>query len=50
LTVGTQMHQTLASLESACADLKSFALETEDKTAKKCLPNTRSSLNLFVKA
>ncbi|HHX96411.1 MAG TPA: DUF1657 domain-containing protein [Clostridia bacterium] len=35
MTVGTQMHQTLASLESACADLKSFALETEDKTAKK---------------
>lgn len=35
MTVGTQMHQTLASLESACANLKTFALETEDKTAKK---------------
>lgn len=35
MTVGTQMHQTLASLESACASLKTFALETEDKTAKK---------------
>lgn len=35
MTVGTQMHQTLATLESACASMKTFALETEDKTAKK---------------
>jgi hypothetical protein len=35
MTVGTQMHQTLASLESAQASLKTFALETEDKTVKK---------------
>ncbi|BCV22050.1 DUF1657 domain-containing protein [Moorella sp. Hama-1] len=35
MTIGTQMHQTLTSLEGAVADLKSYALQTEDKTAKK---------------
>jgi len=34
MTVGTKMHQTLASLEGAKATIKTFALETEDKTAK----------------
>lgn len=34
MTVGTKMHQTLVGLEGAMANLKSFALETEDKTAK----------------
>jgi hypothetical protein len=28
------MHQTLASLEGAAANLKTFALETQDKTAQ----------------
>ncbi len=35
MTIGTKMHQTLATLESAKANLKTFALDTEDKTAKK---------------
>lgn len=34
MTTGTKLHTTLASLEGAKASLKSFALETEDKTAK----------------
>lgn len=34
MTVGTKMHQTLATLESVTANMKTFALETEDKTAK----------------
>lgn len=34
MTVGQKMHQTLASLESAAADLKSYALDTQDKNAK----------------
>jgi len=34
MTVGTKMHQTLASLEAATAEMKTFALETEDKAAK----------------
>ncbi|WP_227765705.1 DUF1657 domain-containing protein [Zhaonella formicivorans] len=34
MTVGTKMHQTLSSLESATSTLKTFALETQDKGAK----------------
>ena len=34
MTVGTTMHTTLASLEGAKADMKTFALQTEDKTAQ----------------
>ena len=34
MTVGTKMHQTLASLEAATAEMKTFALDTDDKTAK----------------
>ena len=34
MTVGTKMHQTLLSLESAVASLKTFGLDTEDKNAK----------------
>ena len=34
MTVGTKMHQTLASLEGVKADFESFALETEDTQAK----------------
>jgi len=34
MTVGTRLHQTLASLEGVKADLESFALETEDTQAK----------------
>ncbi len=35
MTIGTQMHQTLTSLEGAVADLKTYALQTDDKNAKK---------------
>jgi len=35
MTVGTKMHQTLANLEGAAADLKTFALETQDQQAQK---------------
>lgn len=34
MTVGQKMHQTLSSLEGAAANLKTFALETQDKTAQ----------------
>lgn len=34
MTVGTKLHQTLASCESAVANLKSFALDTENQQAK----------------
>ncbi|KKM09351.1 hypothetical protein SY88_19075 [Clostridiales bacterium PH28_bin88] len=34
MTVGSKMHQTLSSLEGAVSDLKTFALDTQDQTAK----------------
>lgn len=34
MTVGTQMQQAIAGLQSAAATMKSFALETEDEKAK----------------
>ncbi|WP_407268620.1 DUF1657 domain-containing protein [Radiobacillus sp. PE A8.2] len=34
MTVGTQMQQAIASCESVLASLHSFALETQDQTAK----------------
>ncbi|GCD10002.1 DUF1657 domain-containing protein [Clostridium tagluense] len=34
MTVGTQMQQAIAGLQSASATMKTFSLETEDKQAK----------------
>lgn len=34
MTIGTKLHQTLASCEGVTADLKTFALDTENKQAK----------------
>ncbi|MFZ5643490.1 MAG: DUF1657 domain-containing protein [Bacillota bacterium] len=34
MTIGTKMHQTLASLEGAAANLQTFALDTQDQAAK----------------
>ncbi|MDQ0286000.1 hypothetical protein J2Z49_001105 [Desulfofundulus luciae] len=34
MTIGEKMHQTLASLESAAANLKTFSLDTQDQMAK----------------
>ncbi|MBO8128036.1 MAG: DUF1657 domain-containing protein [Peptococcaceae bacterium] len=34
MTIGQKMHQTLAQLQSLAGDLKSYALETQDQTAK----------------
>ena len=34
MTIANQLAQTLASCEGACANLKSFALETQDQQAK----------------
>ncbi|WP_446896948.1 DUF1657 domain-containing protein [Clostridium sp. LBM24168] len=35
MTVGTQMQQAIAGVQSAAASMKTFALQTEDQTAKK---------------
>ena len=34
MTVGTQMQQAIAGIQSASATMKTFALETEDEKAK----------------
>jgi hypothetical protein len=34
MTVGTQMQQVIAGVQSAAATMKTFALQTEDKQAK----------------
>ena len=34
MTVGTQMQQAIAGMQSASATMKTFSLETEDLTAK----------------
>lgn len=35
MTIGEKMHQTLATLEGAASNLQTFALDTQDQTAKK---------------
>ncbi|MTI82905.1 MAG: DUF1657 domain-containing protein [Firmicutes bacterium] len=45
MTVGTKMHQTLASLEGAAANIKTFALDTQDKTAKDMFTNLSQQLD-----
>ena len=35
MTVGTQMQQAIAGVQSAAATMKTFALETDDKAAKR---------------
>ncbi|OBR93608.1 MULTISPECIES: DUF1657 domain-containing protein [Clostridium] len=35
MTVGTQMQQAIAGIQSAAATMKTFELETQDKSAKK---------------
>ncbi|MCF8011864.1 MAG: DUF1657 domain-containing protein [Clostridiales bacterium] len=44
MTVGSNMHQTLSSLEGAAANLQSFALETQDQEAKKMYNNMHQQL------
>jgi hypothetical protein len=34
MTVGTQMQQAIAGIQSASATMKTFALETQDENAK----------------
>lgn len=35
MTIGVKLNQVLASLESATAELKTFAMDTQDKNAQK---------------
>ncbi|MCL5056596.1 MAG: DUF1657 domain-containing protein [Actinobacteria bacterium] len=44
MTVGVKMHQTLASLEGAAANLKTFSLETQDQGAKQMFADMNQQL------
>jgi len=44
MTIGTKMHQTLASLEGAAADLKTYSLETQDQGAKQMFSDLNRQL------
>jgi Protein of unknown function (DUF1657) len=45
MTVGTQMQQAIAGIQSAAAAMKTFALETEDKQAKQDFENISHCLD-----
>jgi dihydroorotase len=45
MTVGTQMQQAIAGIQSASATMKTFALETEDKNAKQQFQQIASQLD-----
>lgn len=44
MTIGDKMHQTLASLEGAAANLQMFAIDTQDQTAKKLFNDLNKQL------
>jgi len=44
------MHHTLASLEGAAADLQTFAMETQDQSAKKMFNDLNHQLEDIVQA
>ncbi|MEW6624462.1 MAG: DUF1657 domain-containing protein [Bacillota bacterium] len=44
MTIGEKMHQCLASLESAKAQLKTFSMDTQDQAAKQQFANYAQQL------
>lgn len=44
MSVGKQVHTTLASLRTAKADMETYALSTEDKNAQKLFTDCSSQL------
>ncbi|MHC6179850.1 DUF1657 domain-containing protein [Clostridium sp. JNZ X4-2] len=45
MTVGTQMQQAIAGIQSAAATMKTFALETQDQNAKNDFQNIAKNLD-----
>jgi hypothetical protein len=45
MTVGTQMQQAIAGIQSASATMKTFALETQDQNAKQSFQQIAQSLD-----
>ncbi|MCL6634734.1 MAG: DUF1657 domain-containing protein [Peptococcaceae bacterium] len=50
MTIGDKMHQTLASLEGAAANLKAFALDTKDQGARQMFTDLNHQLEGIVQA
>ncbi|MDY0406044.1 DUF1657 domain-containing protein [Virgibacillus sp. 179-BFC.A HS] len=50
MTVGSQMKQTLAGLKSAQASFEQFALQTENKQAKKLYENAAQQTQSIVQS
>ncbi|CAB1245263.1 DUF1657 domain-containing protein [Clostridium sp. MT-14] len=49
MTVGTQMQQAIAGVQSAAATMKTFALETQDQNAKNDFQNIAKNLDEALK-
>ena len=45
MTVGTQLQQTIASIQSAAASMKTFSLETQDQEAKQSFQQLAQTLD-----
>ena len=45
LTVGTQIQQAIATVQSASASMKTFALETQDQQAKQTFEQLAQTLD-----
>jgi len=50
VSVGKQLHQTLASLRGAKADMEAYALSTEDKNAQKLFTDCCNQLENVIKS
>jgi hypothetical protein len=48
LTVGTQLQQAIANVQSAAASMRTFAIETEDGQAKQTFQNLAQTLDSAV--
>lgn len=49
MTVGTQMQKAIIGIQSAASTMKTFALETEDKAAKKDFKNIAQDIDNALK-
>jgi hypothetical protein len=48
MTVGIKIQQTIASAEGVCANLKTFALDTQDKAAQQMFNDMAQSQQMIV--
>ncbi len=48
MTVGTQLEQAIATVQSAAASMKTFSLETQDQQAKQTFQNLAQTLDSAV--